>query len=88
MIKQNADDLKKKFGVRRLCIFGSVARDEQNENSDIDICVDMEPDMFKRMQMKSFLEGLCNCSVDVVREHKHMNPILKSQIVKDGIYVI
>lgn len=38
--------LRQKFGIRSLCIFGSVARNEQKTDSDIDICVDMEAKMF------------------------------------------
>ena len=44
--------LKQRFGVRSLRLFGSVARNEQTEQSDLDVCVEMEPKPFLRLQMK------------------------------------
>ena len=56
-------------------IFGSVSRNEQTEQSDLDICVETEtPNPFLLADLKEFLEGLFKCSVDVVRIHKNMNP--------------
>lgn len=79
---------KKNFGVKSLRLFGSVSRNEQKEGSDVDICVDMEPKMFLVIRLKRFLEELFQCSVDIVRLHKHINPYLLKEIEHDGIYVI
>ena len=84
----HAEELKTLFGVKSLRIFGSVSRNEQNDGSDIDVCVDMEPKIYMMVRLKRFLEDLLQCSVDVVRIHKHMNPFLLEEINKDGIYVI
>ena len=65
-----------------------MSRNEQKEDSDIDVCVDMEPKAFLVVRLKKFLENLLQCSVDVVRLHKHINPYLLKEINKDGIYVI
>ncbi len=88
LIASHAEDLKTLFGVKSLRIFGSVSRNEQNDGSDIDVCVDMEPKIYMMVRLKRFLEDLLQCSVDVVRIHKHMNPFLLEEINKDGIYVI
>lgn len=88
LIASHAEELKTLFGVKSLRIFGSVSRNEQNDGSDIDVCVDMEPKIFMMVRLKRFLEDLLQCSVDVVRIHKHMNPFLLEEINKDGIYVI
>lgn len=88
LIASHADELKSVFGIRSLRIFGSVSRNEQKEGSDVDVCVDMEPKMFLVARLKHFLETLLQCSVDVVRMHKHINPYLLEEINKDGIYVI
>lgn len=87
ILLSNANFLKEHFGVRSLRLFGSVARNEQHEGSDVDVCVDMQPNLFRRIEMKDYLEQLLGCPVDVIREHKNMNAFLKSQIEKDGIYV-
>lgn len=88
LIASHAEELKTLFGVKSLRIFGSVSRNEQNDGSDIDLCVDMEPKIYMMVRLKRFLEDLLQCSVDVVRIHKHMNPFLLEEINKDGIYVI
>ena len=88
LISSHADELKKVFGIKSLLIFGSVSRNEQHEGSDVDVCVDMEPKSYIVVRLKRFLEDLLQCSVDVVRRHKHINPYLLEEINKDGIYVI
>lgn len=84
----HAEEIRKNFGVKSLRLFGSVSRNEQKEGSDVDISVDMEPKMFLVVKLKRFLEELFQCSVDVVRLHKHINPFLLKEIEHDGIYVI
>ena len=70
-----------------LRLFGSVAREQQTEQSDIDVCVEMDPKPFVRLHVKDYLERLLGCSVDVIRKHQHMNSFLLNQIDKEGIYV-
>ena len=88
IIDRNSPVLRKEFGIRSLCIFGSVARNEQNADSDVDICVDMDAKMFLVIRLKRFLESILGTSVDVVRLHKNLNPFLKSEIERDGVYVL
>ena len=89
IIRQNSSKITQDFGIKTLRIFGSVSRNEQTEQSDLDICVETEtPNPFLLADLKEFLEGLFKCSVDVVRIHKNMNPFFKSRIERDGIYAI
>lgn len=88
LISSKAEELKRDFGIRSLRIFGSVSRNEQHEGSDVDVCVDMEPKVYMVVRLKRFLEDLLQCSVDVIRLHKHINPYLLDEIEKEGIYVI
>jgi hypothetical protein len=87
-IKAHTETIIEDFGVRSLCLFGSVARNEQNESSDIDIFVDMEPDFLKIAGLKQYLESLLGHKVDIVRKHNKNDKLLIQQIEKDGIYVI
>ena len=87
LIKMNISDLKDRFGIRSLCMFGSVARNEHNAESDVDVCVEMEPDIYLLVALKQFLENLLGCSVDVIRKHRNMNKLLMKQIERDGVYV-
>lgn len=88
LISAHADELRSQFGIRTLRLFGSVSRGEQREDSDVDICVDMDPSLYLLVRLKRFLEQLLQCTVDVVRMHKHINPYLLDNIERDGIYVI
>jgi len=83
--KKNNDD---KYGIKKLGIFGSVARDEANNSSDVDICIETKtPDMFALVHIKEELQNLFHASVDIVRLRERMNPYLKKRIDKDAIYV-
>ena len=88
LISPKAEELKRDFGIKSLRIFGSVSRNEQHEGSDVDVCVDMEPKAYMVVRLKRFLEDLLQCSVDVIRLHKHINPYLLDEIDREGIYVI
>lgn len=88
LIRAHTDELRTAFGVKSLRLFGSVSRGEHRESSDVDVCVDMEPKMYLVVRLRRFLENLLQCSVDVVRMHKHMNPYLLQEIEHDGICVI
>ena len=88
LISAHADELRSQFGIRTLRLFGSVSRGEQREDSDVDICVDMEPSLYLLVRLKRFLEQILQCTVDVVRMHRHINPYLLENIERDGIYVI
>lgn len=88
ILKRCATVLRTRFGVRSLCLFGSVAREEQKETSDVDVCVEMKPNLFLRIELKRYLEEQLGCPVDVIRMHNNMNDFLKKQIEKDGIFVL
>ena len=87
LLESHIPDFKSTFGIRSLRLFGSVARDEHEEGSDIDICVEMEPNLFMMVRLKRFLEKLVGCSVDLIRLHRNMNNFLKQEIDRDGIYI-
>ena len=87
LLQSHSDELQSEFGVRSLCIFGSVARNEQHEWSDVDICVEMQPKIFLLIALKEKLEQLLGCQVDVVRRHRNMNPILEEEINRNSVYV-
>ena len=75
------------YGITKIGIFGSVAINEQTEDSDVDVCVEMKkPDLFTMVHIKEELQELFGKPVDIVRLRKNMNPMLLKQIKRDGIY--
>ncbi len=79
-------DLENRYGVTRIGIFGSIARNEAHSESDIDIVVDMAPDLLKRVSLKAELELLFCKKVDVVRYWYGMNNYLKARIDQEAVY--
>jgi hypothetical protein len=79
--------IKSEFGVSSLCLFGSMARGDNREDSDIDICVDMPPKALKLSALKIYLQNLLGTSVDIVRRHQHLDSFLLEEIDRDGIYL-
>lgn len=77
-----------KYGIKRIGIFGSVARGEQNAQSDIDVYIESEPQsLFTMYNIKEELQELLGGSVDLVRLRDRMNSLLRKRIEKEGIYV-
>lgn len=77
-----------KYGVTRIGIFGSVARGEQNANSDVDVFYEGKvPSLLTLDKLQTDLEHLLGSHVDIVRIRERMNPMLKKRIQNEGIYV-
>ncbi len=87
-LKKHKLDLYKNYGVTKIGIFGSVARGETNENSDLDLVIKMKkPDLFMMVHIKDLFEQEFHCPVDIVNYRDHMNSFLKNRIDKDAVYV-
>lgn len=77
-----------KYGFKRLGVFGSVARGEQTEQSDVDVCYEGEPPSLLTLDhIQSELEKLLGAPVDLIRIRDRMNDRLKQRILKESIYV-
>ncbi len=87
ILMKHKQELRDRYGVTRLGIFGSVARDEAAESSDVDVVVDMEPNLFARVRLKEDLESFLGTRVDLVRYWRRMNHYLKKRIDKEAYYV-
>ena len=86
-LKSSKSYLNEHFGVYSMLLFGSLARNEQKEDSDVDVCVEMKPNLFRQAGVKAHLQELLGCDVDVVRMREDMNSVFKRQIQKYGIRV-
>ena len=76
------------FSVSKMGIFGSYARGEARDDSDIDIVVELKkPDLFCLIGIKQTIEEEFGGKVDIVRLRENMNLTLKKRIEKDVIYV-
>jgi predicted nucleotidyltransferase len=79
---------KDRYEIIRIGIFGSVARGDINEQSDIDVVVELEEqDLFNMIGIKQDLEELLHKPVDIVSYREKMNQFLKKRIDKEAVYV-
>jgi len=78
----------RQYGITKLGIFGSVARQENTEDSDIDIVVEVEkPTLSLMYELREKLKALFNCDVDLVRFRSTLRPLFKSNILSEVVYV-
>jgi predicted nucleotidyltransferase len=80
--------LKRDFGVRRICLFGSTVRDEARPNSDLDLLVDFEvgPTFDSFMGLKFFLEDHLGQRVDLVTPDA-LKPRLRPVVEREAVDV-
>ncbi len=88
ILKKHEGEIKKKYGIAKIGVFGSFARGEGKEDSDVDILVEFK-DGFKTfdnyMDLKFFLEDIFYRGVDLVTL-KALKPQLKEYILQEAIY--
>jgi predicted nucleotidyltransferase len=76
------------YSLSSLGVFGSFARGQAQEESDVDIVFETsEPNLFRTSRLKQDLEELLARRVDVVRLRERMNPHLKARIEREVLYV-
>ena len=87
-LREREADLRA-HGVTHVALFGSVARDEQRADSDIDILVDLDPaivaTMFDYAGLKDYVASLFHGPVDVI-DREALKPRLRPRAAADAIY--
>ncbi|MDO8509210.1 MAG: nucleotidyltransferase family protein [Nanoarchaeota archaeon] len=88
-IKKIISPLLKNNGVKKAGIFGSYARGEQRENSDIDVLVKINDEfgLIETIRLKKILQDAINKKVDLV-EYETIRPELKEIILGDEISIL
>jgi uncharacterized protein len=73
-------------GARNVRLFGSVARGETTETSDLDLLIEMEPgrSLLDVIAIKQDLEELLGCKVDVVTEAA-ISPYLRDKVIHEAV---
>lgn len=89
-LKENKEKFSADYQLIKIGLFGSFARDEATEDSDIDLILEFQPNtqnLFeKKSKIKSFIKQKFNREVDLCRE-KFIKPYFKTQILESAIYV-
>lgn len=86
ILKSQKQLLKEKFQVKRIGVFGSFARGEQSNNSDIDILVEFyEPVGWEFFDLQDYLEDILKREVDLVTK-KALKPQIKTVVLNEVKY--
>lgn len=88
IIQNNKKELKEKYGLREIGIFGSYIRGEQDKNSDIDILVEVERPMgfVKFIRLENHLSQILGIKADLVTK-KALKPYIGIRILQEVQYV-
>lgn len=88
-IRENRSLLEELYSVEKIALFGSCARNEMTEKSDIDLLVTLKentPNIHKTKQnIREFFGAHFNCNVDIASE-KYLKPYIKDEILHEAIY--
>ena len=81
ILTEHKEELKKKYKIKEIKIFGSYARGEQKETSDIDIIVDFEetPTLIELLRLEEEIERILGIKVDLLTE-EGISPFIKPYI--------
>ncbi len=88
-LSRNKDLFRERFHITRIGLFGSYARGEQTDKSDIDLIVEFEEntrDLYEvKIRLKKFIKAETGKDVDICRE-KYIRPGIKEHILKETTY--
>jgi predicted nucleotidyltransferase len=89
LILRNNPDVMHRFSVKSLYLFGSVARGESKEGSDVDILVEYEPDarvgLFQFVRLRRELSNILGCDVDLATPDS-LHKELRDDILKEAVH--
>jgi predicted nucleotidyltransferase len=88
LLSEHKKVLTQRFGVARLALFGSVARDTANPDSDVDILISFDGPASSRRYfgVQFYLEDLLGCPVDLVTE-KDLRAELRPYVEAEAVNV-
>lgn len=90
VLSEHKDELRRRFGVTSIAIFGSTARGDVTPQSDIDVLVEFDPEatpsLLDFIHLKQYLSDEMNGKVDLV-ERRSLIPELRDAILAESVYV-
>ena len=88
VLQTHKGELRKKYGVKRIGVFGSYSRGEQKEDSDVDILVEFEKPigLIDFIRLQEYLESLLGVKVDLVTKGA-LKKRIKERVLQEVKYV-
>ena len=89
-ILKNQKDLLERYSIDQIYLFGSSARDEATETSDVDLIVEFDPNarigLFRFSRLSRELSQILECNVDLTKPDA-LHKELKADILKEAVHV-
>ncbi|HEU4342076.1 MAG TPA: nucleotidyltransferase family protein [Candidatus Binatia bacterium] len=88
-LRQNLPEIRERYGVRSLGIFGSYLRGQQHNRSDLDVLVEFNNGaltLFQFVELRDFLSDLLGVKVDLV-EKRALKPAIGKHILEEVVFV-
>lgn len=87
LLRQHLPELRERYGVKSLGVFGSYVRGEQNRRSDVDLLVEFEeaPTLFEFVRLQRYLSQITDAKVDLVMKSA-LKPAIGKRILEEVIY--
>ncbi|RKZ24637.1 nucleotidyltransferase [bacterium] len=90
ILERELPEIRKKYGVKRLGIFGSYIRGEETPRSDLDILIEFEEDarisLIDFIELEYYLSDILGVKVDLV-EKKALKPRIGKRILEEVVYI-
>ncbi len=86
LIAENLSEIRERFGIETIGVFGSVSRGEDTADSDVDILYEFVEDkatLRNLLDLKEYLSSLFGREVDLIPAY--LTPVLKPYLQKDAI---
>lgn len=86
-LKQHAPILRERYGMTSMSLFGSVARGEHTEDSDVDVFVEMPATLRGVGGANDYLEQITGKHVDMILKHRNLTPFFLKEVERDGVRI-
>lgn len=90
VLKRHERELKEKYGIKEIGVFGSYVRGEQKKDSDLDILVEFYPhaeiDLIKFVELEEYLSKLLGIKVDLVMKSA-LKPRIGKRVLEEVVYI-
>jgi uncharacterized protein len=90
ILKKHKEELKKRYNIKEIGVFGSYVRGEDKEKSDLDILIEFEEDadvdLLEFVNMENYLSEIIGIKVDLV-EKSGLKPRIGKHILKEVISI-
>ncbi|NMF63188.1 DNA polymerase beta [Brasilonema octagenarum UFV-E1] len=88
ILRQSKPLLQEQYQITQLGIFGSYARGEQTQESDVDVLIDYDraPTLFKLVELRDYLSNAIGMKVDIVTQNG-LKPRIRERVLSEVVYI-